>query len=176
MKKINVVDLDNTLIPFDSFRLYAINKIKSGNIGIIKYSILRKLRLISAADYKRSVLLHTKLLDNTEEIDRIMVNILNSINQNVLKIIDEHSDNETINILCSASPDAYVKKVAKHLHWIGYGSYFNDKDFYHMWGENKLQFIETRYPSSEYIYNFAISDTNCDLELLMMFKKYKIVK
>jgi phosphoserine phosphatase len=176
MKKINVIDLDKTLIPYDSFRLYVINKIKSGNVRLAIAAVLRKLRFIQAEDFKKKALFNTQLLKKTEEIDKITSNILCSINEEVLEIIKENSDEDIINILCSASPDAYVKKVAEHFNWIGYGSYFNGIDFYHMWGENKLRFIESKYPSNKYIYNFAISDSESDLKLLKQFKKYELVK
>jgi hypothetical protein len=176
MKKINVIDLDKTLIPYDSFRYYVMEKIRSGNIKILIFSVLRKLRLLSASEFKRKVILQTSLLINNKDLEQISLKILNSINSEVYDIIIENTDNETINILCSASPDAYVKKVAEHFNWIGYGSYFNGIDFCHMWGENKLRFIESNYPSNKYIYNFAISDSEIDLQLLKTFNKYKLLK
>ena len=175
MKKINVIDLDKTLIPYDSFRSYVVEKIKSGNIKVLLFSLLRKLRLLSASEFKRKVILQTSLLINNKDIEHISLKILNSINSEVYDIIIENTDNETINILCSASPDVYVKKVAEHFGWIGLGSFFNDKKFYHMWGKNKIKFIKEKYPSNEYIYNFAISDSQSDLQLLMQFKKYEII-
>jgi len=176
MKKINVIDLDETLIPFDSFRFFVIEKIKSVDIKIIYLTLLRKLRLLSASGYKKKVILNTKLTDNSKEVDKIVSTILQSINNDVMEIIKNNSDNETTNILCSASPDIYVKKVAEYFGWKGFGSYIDGKNFYYMYGENKLEFIQNNYPSIKYIYNFAISDSESDLKLLKKFKEYKLVK
>lgn len=176
MKKINVIDLDKTLIPYDSFRYYVVEKIKSGNIKILIFSVLRKLRLLSLSEFKRRVVLQTNFFNNSKDIDKISSNILNSINSEVIDIVKDNTDKDTINVLCSASPDIYVKKVAEQFGWVGFGSFFNKEEFYHMWGENKLRFIESNYPSNKYIYNFAISDSESDLKLLKQFKKYELVK
>jgi phosphoserine phosphatase len=176
MKKINVIDLDNTLIPFDSFRLYVINKIQSGNVRLAIAAGLRKFRIISAADFNKKAHLYTQILKSNEEIDKVAAYILRFINEEILKIIQENSEEGVINILCSASPDAYVKKVAEHFKWLGYGSYFKGIDFYYMWGENKLRFIKSMYPPNKFIYNFAISDSESDLNLLKQFKTFKLIK
>jgi len=170
MKKINVIDLDNTLIPYDSFRVFVINKIRSGNISVIFYTILRKIRFLSLAEYKRRVILSSGFLNDSKTIDKIVDRILQSINPRIMKVAKENTDDNTLNILCSASPDVYVKKVAQQLNWIGYGSYFKNKYFIHLWGHNKLTFIKSNYPVTDYIYNFAISDSKRDLELIKQFK------
>lgn len=176
MKKINVIDLDNTLIPYDSFRMYVIEQIKSGDIILIFLTLLRKVKFISSADYKKKVILYKQLKINIVDINNIVSKILNSLNQDILEMINKNTDDRTINILCSASPDVYVKKVAENFSWIGYGSFLQGKEFYHMWGENKLKFIERKYPSSKYTYNFAISDSKTDIELLERFKKMVLYK
>lgn len=176
MKKINVIDLDKTLIPYDSFRYYVVEKIKSGSIKILILSLLRKLKLLSSSEFKRRVVINTDLLNNSKDIDSILSNIISSIDKQVLDIVRKNSDKDTINVLCSASPDVYVKKVAEKFGWVGFGSFFNKEEFYHMWGDNKVKFIKEKYPSSEYIYNFSISDNENDLQLLEQFKKYHLVK
>jgi len=176
MKKINVIDLDNTLIPFDSFRYFVLEKIKSGNLTVFFYTFLRKLNLMSAGLYKYRIIHATKLEINKEALSNITNNILESLNNEKMYIIQENTDTNTENILCSASPDAYVKKVAEALGWEGYGSGDYENKFYHMYGQNKLKFLKTKFPQSEYAYNFAMSDSETDLELLKYFRKWHIVK
>ena len=176
MKKINVIDLDKTLIPFDSFRYLVISEMKAFNLNIILLVIIRKIKLIKAGTFKKLVIKAIKLNTNSN-INRKIVNLVNnSIEQKILEKIKDESDNNTINILCSASADSYVSIVAKSLGWEGYGSYTNKEDFYHMYGVNKLKFIEAKFPMSEYQYNFSISDSISDLELLKKFQKYELKK
>lgn len=176
MKKINVIDLDKTLIPFDSFHNYVLEKIKSGNSKVLIFSVMRKLRLLSASEFKKRVVLETDLFNNSKDIKIIIYNILGSINRQTLDMIRGNSDKDTINVLCSASPEVYVKKVAEYFGWVGFGSFFYGKKFYHMWGENKIRYIKEKYPLSEYVYNFAISDSESDRDLLKMFKSWKMFK
>lgn len=175
MKKINVIDLDNTLIPFDSFREVILNEIKNFNLPVIYYSLLRKLRLIDQSKYKIKILDAADLSDR-QRIIKIKNEILNSINEEVLQKVDTHSGKSSIEILCSASPHIYVKEVARELGWHGYGTFFYDRPFYHMYGENKAKFIQTKYPSDKYIYNYSISDNNNDLSLLKLFKNYELIQ
>ena len=142
MKKINVIDLDKTLIPFDSFRFYVFYKIRNGNLKVLFLTLLRKLRISSAESYKKNILSVTKLHSCEKDIDTIVKKIIDSINLNILSRIKENSADGTINILCSASPDIYVKKIAAYYNWEGFGSYFFEDEFYHMWGENKIKFIK----------------------------------
>lgn len=175
MKSINVIDLDKTLIPFDSFRYLVMSEMKSLNLKIIFLVIIRKIKFIKAKTFKKYVIKALKLNINSK-LNSAMVNlIMSSIDKKILEKIQYESDNNTINILCSASADSYVSEVAKHLGWKGYGSHTNEKVFYHMYGINKLKFIESIFPKSEYQYNFAISDSSSDLELLKKFKKYDLI-
>jgi phosphoserine phosphatase len=175
MKSINVIDLDKTLIPFDSFRYLVVDEMKAFNIKVILLVAVRKLKLIKAKTFKNH-LIKTLKLDTNTKLNRKMVDLINSsIDREILEEINQESDDNTINILCSASADSYVKDVAKHLGWEGYGSFTNEGNFYHMYGENKLKFIEENFPKSNYNYNFAISDSSSDLDLLKIFKKHRLI-
>lgn len=176
MKRINVIDLDNTLIPFDSFRFFVLNKIRSGNVIAILYSILRKARFISTVNFKKGIILNTGLLNDTLTVNKIVSTALKSINPTIINMVKEHTNDNTINLLCSASPDVYVKKIAEHLNWTGCGSSINGKNFFHLWGQNKLKYIKTNFPQTDYLYNFAISDNESDIELLKKFRIWKLIK
>ncbi len=175
MKSINVIDLDKTLIPFDSFRYLVISEIKSLNLKVIFLVFIRKLRLIKASIFKKCVIEALKLDTNSRLNTKVVDLIIISIDNNILKKIQYESSNNTLNILCSASANSYVLEVADRLGWEGYGSYRDKKVFYHMYGENKLKFIESKFPKDKYQYNFAISDSSSDLKLLKKFQKYELI-
>ncbi len=176
MNSINVIDLDKTLIPFDSFRYLVIDELKSLNLKITLLVIVRKLRLIDASKFKKYVIEVLKLDSNSKPNSKLVDLIISSIDKKILEKIENRSSATTINILCSASANSYVKEVAKRLGWVGYGSYTDENNlFYHMYGANKLKFIESKFPNSKYSYNFAISDSKSDLEMLKRFESYEIV-
>ena len=176
MKKINVIDLDNTLIPFDSFRFLVLEEIKRLNVIVIILTVFRKLRIIKLANYKCLIINALKLDENVDSLELISEKIVQSINKIIMEKAKQHCNENTLNILCSASPEVYVKIVAQKLGWVGYGSHFVEKQFYHMYGANKVEFIKTKYPTKDYNYNFAISDSESDLGLLKLFDKYELIQ
>lgn len=177
--KINVVDLDKTLIPFDSFRLLLINYLKHQN-GITYLSLLvflRKLRLISSVKFKSIVLRHIRISNSYELlINNLMETILPSINSQILNEVNSETDSNTINVLVSASPVDYVSEIAKNLGWDFIASDFENGEFIHCYGIEKLRLVEKHYPLSDYSYNFAISDALSDIELLKRFKKFRLIE
>ena len=176
MKSINVIDLDKTLIAFDSFRYLVIDELKSLNLKIALLVTVRRLRLIDASRFKKGVIEALKLDSNSRLNSKMADLIVSSIDKKILEKIEKESSATTINILCSASANSYVKEVAKRLGWVGYGSYIDENNlFYHMYGANKLKFIESKYPNSKYRYNFAISDSKSDLEMLKRFERFEII-
>ena len=177
-QKINVIDLDGTLIPFDSFRTFILYFIKKGDWFIILLTSLRVLRLVTAKRYKYLCLkyLNKKKTNNISIIyERIAEEVFKSISQPIYDKILTHSNN-AINVLCSASPHGYVSLVAKKLGWMGYGSYYAEGKFLYLYGTAKKDFIIENFPPSKYDYHFAISDSTSDLELLKSFHQFELVK
>lgn len=177
-KRINVIDLDNTLIPFDSFRKLVFQQILKCNVKIIIISFLRFSRLITADNFKKNII---DVLETRPSATKIYTNfaeiILKDFNYGVFSLVKTNSKkDETINILCSASPDKYIQIVANKLGWVGFGSGYYESNFINMHGENKEKFIRKKYPTDKYIYNFAISDSKSDLGLLKLFDNYKWLK
>lgn len=171
MKQINVIDLDKTLIPYDSFGLLIKNEILKFNFYIIYQTFFRVLRFIDNAKFKENI---TKYLQKKKESYFVgFVNkIYDTIDENVLKLINDETNENTINILVSASPNIYVKLLIQKLNWKGSGSYFNEKGkFIHLYKEGKIYWIKENF--NKYDYHFAISDSDTDNELLNMFKKKK---
>lgn len=177
-QKINVIDLDNTLIPFDSFRRLVFIQILHFDIRILVISLLRFFRFINMSEFKRLTINALEARKGNHVIyNKISNIILNNINKDVILLINRNSEErETINILCTASPNLYVRLVADKLGWIGCGSGYYDGRFIHMYGIKKLNFIKKKFPKEEYTYNYAISDSNSDMDLLKMFNKYHLFK
>jgi len=177
-KKINVIDLDNTLIPFDSFRRLIFIQILHFNIRILIISVLRIFRFITMSEFKKKIINALESRKVKKDIYIKISNIiLNNLNKDIIALINKNSgEREIINILCTASPNLYVRFVADKLGWMGCGSGYYNGRFIHMYGINKLDFIKKKFPKEEYIYNYAISDSSSDLDFLKMFNKYHLFK
>lgn len=176
-RKINVIDLDNTLIPFDSFRRLVLQQISKFNIGIAFIAILRLIRVISGSEFKKRIIIIIEYHNKSKIYKQFSDFIIQSINKSLLEKLRKITEEKySINILCSASPNGYVRLVAEKLGWIGCGSYlYNDNnDFYHMHGKNKKEFIKRKFPEDRYLYNYAISDNESDLGLLKMFREWEL--
>lgn len=169
---INVIDLDKTLIPYDSFRDLSIIEIKKWNIRIILLTLLRISRFISLEVYKKNVF---KIFVRKYD-DRYFFNfakkLYKDIDPRVLRIINELKKDDSINILLSASPDFYVKHLLNELKWVGSGSYFDKSgNFIHLYGRQKIEWLMENYDSSHCKYHFAISDSVTDNDLLELFQE-----
>lgn len=171
MKNINVIDLDKTLIPYDSFGKLVKNEVKEFKLKVIYLTILRVLRLISLEIYKGKITLWFEENHNKKFFKKYVQNIYTDIDSEVLKEVNKESDKQTINILLSASPDIYVKYLIKELDWVGSGSYYENKKFIHLHGKGKINWIKKNFPKDDFQYRLAISDSATDDDLLKMFKK-----
>jgi phosphoserine phosphatase len=173
-----VVDFDNTLIPFDSFRRFVFFWMKHIPIftGIIL--LLRLFRLLGVADFKKMLILSVRkrkyfTFQNIVFSDFLFKSIDSEV---VQKIRNEARDNTTI-LLLSASPDLYINKVGEKLGFKAKGSYFNSNNqFIHLFGFQKIEYLRNEFPEEQYCYLYAISDSFTDLEMLKLFKKYDLVK
>lgn len=178
MKQINVIDLDDTLINFDSMRYYLWYNINYKNIFyVFILSLLKFLNIISYNKYIfKCVIVFRKSNNYKDIILKLSNKIIESINKDVQKLIEINTNNETLNILCTASIDDYVLIVANHLGFEAICSTIQNNNFERMYGENKVKSITNIYPKNEFIYNFAISDSKSDLKLLKMFKSYELIE
>lgn len=169
-RAINVIDLDKTLIPYDSFRVLIKKEILKFNFPIIFLTFFRILKIQSSEDYKRKVTLIIGKKYNLLFFKEFAKSIYMDIDTEVLAEIQLETKEGTLNILLSASPNIYVKHLIDKLGWMGSGSYFdNSENFIHLYGKDKIKWLDTNYKMSEYVYNFAISDSSTDDELLSLF-------
>jgi len=178
-KKINVIDLDHTLISYDSYRGY-LKRILNHPIYFLfglTIIILRKIHVITLAKQKYyAIILNKKIKGYEKYISDYSETLFYDINMNVMKIILQNTDDFTINILCSASPYDYVKPLADKLGWECLATYLNDngEDVVHLFAKNKINKINEIYPKDTFLYNFAISDSKSDIDLLHSFNKYEL--
>jgi len=171
--KINVIDLDKTLIPYDSFRVLIIREIKKIDVFLIGITVSRLLKFIASEQYKKRVSQYLQKKYSDEFFKKFANELFNDIDKKVLQLIQSHTQKDTLNILLSASPNFFVKHLIKKLEWSGSGSYNSDGTFVHLYSSNKIQYLFHNYNSKDYDYNFAISDSSSDDELLSLFRENK---
>ena len=174
MKKINVIDLDHTLINYDSFRELVKLELYKLNIYVLAITLLRLIRFISLNSFKVKIIKFYEKKYNEDFFINFSKVIYGRIDKNILTIINQETDENTTNVLLSASPNIYVKYLVDLLSWEGSGSFFENSTFYHMHGANKVNWILKNYNKKEFKYNFSISDG--DIQLLKLFKKSKLMR
>ena len=169
MKKINVIDLDGTLIPYDSFGRLVKNEFKKMNLYVGLISVLRVLRIISGYQFKKICIRHLENKYEHSYFEDYAKLTYKNIDKNIIDIVDSKTDLNTKNILISASPNSYVKEIISLLGWEGSGSYFSGSEFTHLYSNEKISWLTHNYPRSAFVYNFAISDSHSDDQLLALF-------
>jgi len=145
-KKINVIDLDSTLLPHNSLIYYVLLFLKNQQCFLpVLFHLEQRI---------------TGKITKEEFLKKIM------------------TDESTINVLCTASPEDYVKYLCKKLGWPYISSTLNnnDENFIHMFGHNKIIAVQKMYPKQNYIYHLALSDNMSDQELLKLFDKSYHIK
>ena len=169
MKKINVIDLDKTLITVDSFRYLILKNI---NVKLLILCLLRTFGILSADEFARRATRALKtVLDDPFKVERIVVFIKSKINNEILELVKSRSDEQTSNIVISSSPEEYVKVFARELGFEGIGSKFENNRFFRCYGKNKLEILKNLYPEKAFKYNMAISDNESDISLLKCFNE-----
>ena len=171
MQEINVIDLDSTLLPYDSYGKLVKNELKKINLYTWLMAILRVLRIISSCKFKELLIKYWENKYDISFFTNYANAIYNDLDKTVHNVIVSKTGAKTKNILISASPDLYVKEVILLLGWEGSGSYFEKDEFINLYSLEKLNWLAINYPRSNYVYNFAISDSYSDEPLLALFKE-----
>lgn len=168
--KINVIDLDKTLIPYDSFRLLIVKELKGFDLYVCGFTLLRVIRLISVKKFKFHLTKYFCRKYDEYYFRDFASRLYLDIDQKVMEIIMNETDDKTVNVLLSASPDLFVKHLIDKLGWKGSGSYIENNTFYHLYGSGKLNWL-LKYKKENIIFNFAISDSETDDQLMALFNK-----
>jgi phosphoserine phosphatase len=176
MKKINVIDFDHTLLPYNSFTRFVICFARHWRylFPIISLSFLRFTGVLSRGGYeKRILMLVRKTADYHQRVKEFSDLLARDINMRVLGFVRKNTDEGTINILCTASPEDYISLLCERLgDWICLCSTLDEKTgmFHHMYSREKVRSLAQRYPSDLFSYHLAISDSKIDLDLLRLFE------
>ena len=180
-KKINVIDLDNTLLPYTSWAKFVMVFLSNWRcfFPIIYFSLLRGVGLLSRGMYQRNLL---RIIRKTQGYEDTVKTFGEALFQDVrtplVRFIQEDTDDVTVNVLCTASPEDYVKYLSKKLGWLYVSSTLDSggTHFIHMFREQKIIAIQQEYPGKDFDYHLAMSDDRGDLGLLKLFETYYIVR
>lgn len=173
MRYLNVLDLDGTLLPYDSFRLLLRRNL---NARIAVIAALRRTKLLSRRR-AAELFVHAiaPLLEDERRMRTFLDDLVADVRVDVLSRVKTHTDQNTTNLLLSSSPEQYVAPLAAQLGFVGAGSRSAYGAFFHCFGPNKLVFLAERFPRSLYEYRFAVSDHPSDLPLLRCFQRYELL-
>ena len=173
MRSLNVIDLDGTLIGYDSFRLLVYEYLRP---SLVVTALLRRLGVLTrrAAAARLMMGLRAVLADQVL-MRAYALRVKADVRQDLLERVRLHTDADTTNLLLSASPHAYVAPLAESLGFEGVGSRWQTGRFFHCYGRNKLCFVRGRFPQQEYEYRYAVSDRSADLALLRCFEHFELL-
>jgi phosphoserine phosphatase len=128
---------------------------------------------------KKIMIIARKTTHYEKKVKKFGLSLYDDIRKPMLRYILQNTDESTINILCTASPEDYIKYLCKEkLGWPYISTTLdnNDENFIHMFGHNKVLAVQKMYPKQNYTYNLAMSDNISDRELLKLFDKSYLIK
>ncbi|HET9232571.1 MAG TPA: HAD family hydrolase [Candidatus Eisenbacteria bacterium] len=173
MKQLNVIDLDGTLLPYDSLAAW-VRRFRSRRETAILFcwwSGLRRLGLLSRSEFLRLTLERARNAKGYDAFTREFARqLLRDLDTTVQERIRLHSDADTVNLLCSASPEDYVRLVAEALGWEYRASGFRESgEWEHVYGPYKVTLIQRDFPQEQFRYQYAVADSESDWPLLDLF-------
>lgn len=171
-QKINVIDLDDTLIPYDSMRSFYFKWLLKARyfLPLIYLLVLRLAKILDRATFVTKFYVTIKNDPEYIQFCNAHANeIMMRTNNEVLQMVAEHTSPGTINILVTASFEDYCLPAANKLNWKLLGSKIINGRFYHNYGKNKITLLSQTFPADKYEYNFSISDSATDNDLLALF-------
>lgn len=134
--------------------------------------MLRKARLLSLTNFKMKVQKVMAEKYPASFFEEYADEIFADTDPEIMQLIQDKSDENTVNILLSASPNDYVQFLCKKLNWEGSGSYFDETGkFQHLYGMTKKKWVQTVFPQNNYQYHFAVSDSKTDSEVMGLFEE-----
>jgi hypothetical protein len=180
MKRLNVIDLDGTLLPYDSLSRWVLHfKTAEGLFSPLRWWGLRyRFGWMDRSAFVRRCVDHLRRREDYESFNRSFAERLaRDFSPEIRSIVRQHSDAETVNVLCSASPDDYVKHLAAALGWECRATgYRPDGHWQLLYGAEKLRRIREDFPDTDYVYHFAIADDASDEVLLHAFRESERIR
>jgi len=119
-KKINVIDLDSTLLPHNSLIYYVLLFMKNRRcfLLLLFYLEQRITGKITKEEFLKKILITVRKTTQYEKkVKKFGLSLYDDIRKPMLRFILENTDEFTINILCTASPEDYVKYLCEKLGW-----------------------------------------------------------
>ena len=173
MKQLNVIDLDGTLLPYDSLAAW-VRRFRSRRETAVRFfwwSGLRRLGLLDRSTFLRLTLERARKAKGYDAFTRDFAQqLLRDLDAAVQDRIRMRSDPNTVNVLCSASPEDYVRLVAEALGWESRASGFRESgEWEHVYGSRKVTLIQRDFPPEHFRYHYAIADSESDWPLLDLF-------
>ena len=176
MRKLAVFDLDGTILVNDSFKML-IKELVISNPLVLYYSSLRKASIIERERFAE--IIHRTLIQKLNDekfIDFFTDKLLNYLNTNTISRLNYWKTRGVSTLLLSASPNEYVTIFGKKLEFdFVMGSHWSNKKYFHLYGKNKITFINSNYSNEEWDRCYAISDSESDLEFLKLFFEYDLL-
>src|SRR4030042_2089581 len=166
-KKINVIDLDSTLLPHNSLIYYVLLFLKNKRCFLPVLFHLEQIITgkITKEEFLKKIMITARKTKNYKKKGKKLgLSLYDDIRKPMLRFILENTDEFTINILCTASPEDYVKYLCEKLGWPYISSSLDghDENFIHMFGHNKVIAVQKMYPKQNYTYHLAMSDNISD--------------
>ncbi len=100
IKKINVIDLNNTILPHDSFKKYILIFLRNKQTAfhILPLVILRKLRLLDSSAFKKRVIEMSRKADHyNDKMKNYSVQLFVDIDKSMIETVRSYTDSETVN-------------------------------------------------------------------------------
>ena len=178
MRKALVIDLDGTLLRTNTFRDYlrfscreALAAMRWGVfLGILFYSLLRLLRLVSHARLKYHVLCLTRTLSTEPMLQRFVDRELQSLNPQVSGLLSEYSQQGYLTVLATAAPAHYASLLAHKLGFEACCATPLPTTSFDQWqecrGEEKLRSVSTLLATHEATLAVVVTDHEDDRPLL----------
>lgn len=168
MKQLYAYDFDKTLIPYDSFNRF-LKELLHMNIIRVGWILLKRvLRVSSATIMKQQI--NDLVLSNEKYLL-----FAKAFAERVANDVRWVRPQQGITLILSASPMCYMQFLEKILDCKVVASNWRDGQFVNMYGEEKLQYLQTDYPHTQYEWYYAASDSESDLCWMTKFKNFEII-
>jgi phosphoserine phosphatase len=174
-----VLDLDGTLVPYDSLRRYCFCLLRTSARWEVLNALLRRaIKLDSAVDLLDRLDKAVRSLHGVQAFhQRFAENLRCDMLPDVLSFVRGAVTLDARVVLCSASPEAYVLPLSKAMNWecVASGRRADGK-MVRVHGVKKLEHVLRAFPPQLYSYDVALADAVSDIPLLIQFESAFLVQ
>lgn len=172
MTELYAYDFDKTLIPYDSFKRYIMQLLKRHPMRIGWICLLRCLRILNNADFKCRIV---SLVQHSNQENALAQQFMQTIAKDIVWPDNIPADAHLLVI--TASPMCYMQYLPQYIsrQCDVLASTFQDDAFVHLYGSQKMQALQSNYPTTLYTYCFAMSDSSSDVAWMKEFEQYQLL-